>query len=272
MSILQIKKLETIVMWVIISIMLGVIIALAIFMGARQSFLSILVDTEIITCVISSVSVSAGYLLRRTVKNRRQMYQNAVIILGTLCATSVGAYLSMVIKDKIYYNVLQSNVNVVFVKKLLIPSLIISLIINIASMIIENLIKNKEKLEEQLHLFFAKQKEDKEADGLSVKHDDSYKYIKYADIIYFSSSGRITVIHSLVGDYEIFQLLGKIEEKLLHRGFLRVHKQFIVNASFVSHLKCYTGGRNDLYLNDDDETVIPVGKKYCREFKQYLKI
>ena len=98
------------------------------------------------------------------------------------------------------------------------------------------------------------------------------KHNQYGDIVYLSSHGRKTLIHTEYKDYETGQLLKEIERKLPREDFIRIHKRFIVNLKYISRLQYYQGGRYLLYLKDEDENTLPVGPTYTNVLKEKLGI
>lgn len=53
--------------------------------------------------------------------------------------------------------------------------------------------------------------------------------------------------------------MGNLEKKLKESNFLRVHKSYIVNVSFINKIN-----NQEVYLSSGDK--IPVGAKYYNEF------
>ena len=108
--------------------------------------------------------------------------------------------------------------------------------------------------------------------AFSFKENREHYLIAYIDIVYFTSSGKHTVIHTIDRDFEISQLLGAIEEILPKEIFTRIHKRFMVNKHFISHLQYNAGGQYNLYLKDDEENVLPIGRSYLQYLKEDSKI
>lgn len=108
--------------------------------------------------------------------------------------------------------------------------------------------------------------------GLSIKENENHYILSYDNIVYVSSHARHTVIHTDDKCFEIANLLKDIEEKLPESSFIRIHKQFIVNMKFISHFQYMVGGQYEIYLKDEDETSLPVGRKYANLLKDKLKI
>lgn len=106
--------------------------------------------------------------------------------------------------------------------------------------------------------------------GLSITEKNNHYYIPYKDIIYLSSHGKHTVVHTTTKDYEINKLMKEIELKLTKNIFIRIHKQTIVNISFISYIKYNQGGAYTAFLKDEDETELSVGRSFASSLKQFL--
>ncbi|MBP3544024.1 MAG: response regulator transcription factor [Lachnospiraceae bacterium] len=53
------------------------------------------------------------------------------------------------------------------------------------------------------------------------------------DILYFESSGRKVILHTVQRTYEFYDKLNNIEEKLKELRFVRIHKAYLVNLDNV---------------------------------------
>ena len=108
--------------------------------------------------------------------------------------------------------------------------------------------------------------------GLSIKEGDNHYVLPYHEIIYLSSSGKHTILHTTGRDHESARLLKELEESLPDDLFLRIHKQYLVNLSFISHIQHVIGGRYEAYLKDEDESTLPVGRQFADRLKKKLNI
>ncbi len=108
--------------------------------------------------------------------------------------------------------------------------------------------------------------------ALSFKMDGINHIIPYEDIIFLSSDGRRTIIHTEDRSFDTAHLLKSIEKKLPDDSFSRIHKQFIVNLKFVTRLEYLMGGQLVLNLRYDDNTALPVGRTYAPVLKKKLGI
>lgn len=89
--------------------------------------------------------------------------------------------------------------------------------------------------------------------------------VMLSSIIYFESQGHMLLLHMLDGkDFRIYASIGKLEQELESKGFLRIHKGFLVNMSHIQQFKS-TGAVLANNIN------IPVsGKNYADQKKKYL--
>ncbi len=96
--------------------------------------------------------------------------------------------------------------------------------------------------------------------------------IPFDKIVYFSSSGKHSIVHCIDRDYETAMLLKEIQEALPELKFYRIHKQHIVNMQFISGIKYEKSGYYTVFLNDEDETSLPVGRHSVDVLKNALGI
>lgn len=94
--------------------------------------------------------------------------------------------------------------------------------------------------------------------------------IKVRDILYVESMGHILIFHVCSKDggsekqYSCYATLSQMENDLADRGFLRVHKSFLVNMAHIRKMNC-----NAVLL--DNGTDLRVGSKtYSECKKKYL--
>lgn len=79
-------------------------------------------------------------------------------------------------------------------------------------------------------------------------------------IYYFEVFNRIITVHYRDGTFEFYSTLSRLEDSLLRRGFIRVHRAYLVSKRYIASYK-----RNEITLTDG--TVIPVGGKYINNIK-----
>lgn len=81
-----------------------------------------------------------------------------------------------------------------------------------------------------------------------------------SQIYYFEVFNRIVTVHYRDGTFEFYSTLSKLEDSLARRGFVRVHRAYLVSEKFIASFK-----RNEITLNNG--TVIPVGGKYINNIQ-----
>lgn len=79
--------------------------------------------------------------------------------------------------------------------------------------------------------------------------------IVISQISYFEVFNRIVTVHYREGTFEFYSTLSRLEDSLVRRGFVRVHRAYLVSERFIAKVR-----RNEITLTDG--TVIPVGGKY----------
>lgn len=106
--------------------------------------------------------------------------------------------------------------------------------------------------------------------GFTLREGGRLHILPYQDIIYVTSHGKNTVIHTVSGDREAPLMLKEVELRLPSGMFARIHKQHIVNVRYISWLEYYIGGQYLAFLNDEDESSLTVGRTYAPSLKARL--
>lgn len=107
---------------------------------------------------------------------------------------------------------------------------------------------------------------------LKIQSDSAVFLLPYPDIQFISANNKSCVVHTTQKDYETPKLLKEIEEKLPTNQFIRIHKGFLVNLSYVASLRYDKGGSYTIQLKNEDETTLPVGRSYAQSLKEALKL
>ncbi len=103
--------------------------------------------------------------------------------------------------------------------------------------------------------------------GIFVSENDRHCFVPYEKILYLSSHGKQTVVHTPGADYRTPRLLKKMESILPEQSFARIHKQFIVNVFQIDRLEYFMNGSYMLHLKDDDESL-PVSRTFAPSLKE----
>ena len=258
-------KYRLILLWLLINTCLAVIIASLISIGMDQTFADLFVICLISTHIIAFLATGSGYACGYILHD----YPLWINISANLAVTLTAAYCGIqftLFTGSILQSIINYNLMVILMEKLIIPTLIITAMMSIVTVCIEyfkykrvlllgslNELQNKITTIESLA---------KEESGFIFKEDNRPVKVSYNSIIFLSSAGKKSMIHTESRDYEVTQLLKDIENALPQEIFVRIHKQYIVNDMYILQMKYYKGGRYLLYLDDDDENILPVGGKF----------
>lgn len=106
--------------------------------------------------------------------------------------------------------------------------------------------------------------------GLSFKEDETYYILPFNEIIFLSSKGRHSLIHTKTRTYETPQTLKETYQKLPGDNFIRIHKQSIVNLEYISHVQYLMGGQYAAFLKDREKTMLTIGRVYVPDLRKKL--
>ena len=274
---LNINSIKTIAGWIIINTALGTIIASFLSIGMKESFLDTFLISQITTHIVSSLSIVTARIVSRVLGEKSLMITLPVTIICTLIAATAGLGASSLIvwsfRDTISLTYFDKINN--FFVTFIVPVLIVTSAITIIAILFKRLQDTKVRLERDILEIKGKivmyDSASKDRPGLSFKDGDILRLVEYREIIYLSSYGKHTVIHTDKCDYETVQLLKQIEGKLPSEIFIRIHKQFIVNLTYIERLRYYMGGRYIVYLSNEEENNLPVGRTYTSVLKERLR-
>lgn len=119
---------------------------------------------------------------------------------------------------------------------------------------------NKEKFEEVL--LTASNDVLMERDIFSFEVRKQIKQVNMKDIISLEVRKRIITMNCWDNKvYEFYSTLDNLEKNLSNKGFVRIHRSFMVNLDYVKEFQ----GSNILLSNDE---VVPMGIKYSKSVKK----
>jgi DNA-binding LytR/AlgR family response regulator len=93
------------------------------------------------------------------------------------------------------------------------------------------------------------------------------------EIYYLESEGHDVLVRTARKTRQrSVRRLGDLEKALAPRGFLRIHRSFVVNVDRVREVRMQTGNDNDweLKLDPPVNAVLPVGRTYLARLRQAL--
>lgn len=94
----------------------------------------------------------------------------------------------------------------------------------------------------------------------------SIKFIRIGRIAYVESNGHDVIFHCLEENVTVRKNLKDIEKYLEEKGFLRVHRSYIVA---IDHIKEISSGW--IAINDAYGSEIPVSETYEKKLKEEIR-
>ena len=88
-------------------------------------------------------------------------------------------------------------------------------------------------------------------------------YLPLSEILYFEAAANYLTVYTRRESYRFRETLSAVGEALCDKGFVRVHKGFLVNMAAVKLL-----GQGALMLDTGQE--IPVGRSYSEDVKKQI--
>ncbi|WP_249711276.1 LytTR family DNA-binding domain-containing protein [Bacillus cereus] len=109
---------------------------------------------------------------------------------------------------------------------------------------------------------------------LPIEGQEGIRYIFPKDIVYVSKNkeNKTVSIYTTNNQYISTYTLQELENKLNAYDFLRVHKSYLINMSYVQELKPYYNGTYNLYLDKYDEQPIPVSRNYVKRLRNKIEL
>lgn len=101
-----------------------------------------------------------------------------------------------------------------------------------------------------------------------ARYGDRYRVIPQRDVVYFSSDGGLTRIHTRERQYVLDPTLNELETRIDTTLFFRVSRAAIVNLDFVTEVRPLEAGVADLTLSTG--TRLDVSRRRLRELLQRL--
>ena len=86
------------------------------------------------------------------------------------------------------------------------------------------------------------------------------KKLPLGKIYYFEVINRIVTVHYIGGTFQFYSTLSRIENSLTNRGFVRVHRSYLVAERFITEI---SHGKVILVNGD----VLPLGGRYTDNIK-----
>ncbi|MGE7948398.1 LytR/AlgR family response regulator transcription factor [Lysinibacillus sp. NPDC093688] len=107
-------------------------------------------------------------------------------------------------------------------------------------------------------------------DKLTVYVNDRILLIKIQEILYCTSEDSKTIVVTENGSYFASESLAALENKLTLKGFVRVHRAFIVNLEHIEELEPWSSSKYNLILHNRHS--IPVSRLYMKDVRKIFQL
>jgi two-component system LytT family response regulator len=129
--------------------------------------------------------------------------------------------------------------------------------------------RSGEIIDEIQNIISSKQKPEVFSDRISIKYQGKIILVAVDDICFIEADKNYAVVNLKDKEYRMRKTLNEIGEKLNPESFIRVHKSFIVNKSFIQELEPTFNQEFIIKLTSNKK--IPTGKAYKENVLTLLK-
>lgn len=112
--------------------------------------------------------------------------------------------------------------------------------------------------------------ENKYADFIMGRQNDSYSPVSVTDIIYIETFGNEVVLHTLTDEYSITERLVRLESMLDPKQFLRVSNSAIVAVKRIKKIRPTFSSKFILTLESGED--VDVTRSYSQRFKDFFSL
>lgn len=88
--------------------------------------------------------------------------------------------------------------------------------------------------------------------------------VRPSDIRFVRAQGHDVTVHTFDGEFRFRGTLGECASRLEPRGFLRVHRAYLVNPEHVIEVRPFFAGAYVLLTDDKAHTEVPVSRAYAK--------
>lgn len=130
-----------------------------------------------------------------------------------------------------------------------------------------NYIIKNETTEERFETIFRRIMDgirEKSREYILLSGGGEHRKVELSSIHYFEIQRRIVTVHYKDRVFEFFSTIGKLENQLYGKGFIRVHRAFLVAVNAIESVSYEA-----MQLRNGD--TIPIGRTYQKEIQEFLK-
>ena len=137
---------------------------------------------------------------------------------------------------------------------------------------------SSKKVEQMLEKFYLKcnkavtTKQISDISKIPICVDKKFIMIDVNKIVYIEAQNRICVIHTKSEKYQDSNTLNYFEERLEGKGFLRIHKSYLIRLEDVLEIYPWFNNTYCVKMDGFKNEVIPVSRNKIKELKKMLCI
>lgn len=127
------------------------------------------------------------------------------------------------------------------------------------------------KLSDEISLKYEKNKEEAitKIDCFTCKHGNKLKIISLKEVLYLEAAGNYTKAHTNDNYYLLGISISELKNKL-DNNFIRVHRSFIINKSYIDTIESHFNGEYILCMKNN--ILIKVSRTYKDEFNDTMGV
>ena len=108
---------------------------------------------------------------------------------------------------------------------------------------------------------------EQEEDTIPVELGGVTRFITIADVLFVEAQGDYARLHTADGSHLVRIPMSVLEQRWSARGFVRVHRSFLVSSAHITELRVEQGGGHAVRVG---AATLPVSRRHTRELKDRL--
>ena len=97
------------------------------------------------------------------------------------------------------------------------------------------------------------------------------RFITISDVRFVEAQGDYARLHTLTGSHLVRIPMSVLEQRWAARGFVRVHRSYLVSSAHITELRVEPGGGHAVRVGTGgDAATLPVSRRHTRELKDRL--
>ena len=122
----------------------------------------------------------------------------------------------------------------------------------------------------QLETLIAQQPKTTKPFALPIKVGNRIRLFDFEDIVYLKAEDKYVRVFINDGKSHLSERTLRTLENQLPTNFIRIHRSFIINSTYIQEIQKYFKGNLIIQLNDFAETSLITGSKYVAAVKRRL--